>query len=277
VSAAYDVWINGEIVSHDDASVSVFDHGLLVGDGVFETFRVIDGEPFAITRHMQRLAGSAAAVGIEPPSSEVLTAAMAELIAHTGLSQARLRLTVTSGPGPLGSARGAGPATAVLAISPNGAWPEAAAVSVVPWPRNERGALAGVKSTSYAENAVALARAHAAGASEAIFANTVGNLCEGTGSNIFVGIGGRLVTPPLSAGCLAGVTRALLLETNQAVEEDLPIEALSRADEAFLTSSTRNVHPISEVDGVALPTCPGPLTRAAGEAFEALVRDNSDP
>jgi branched-chain amino acid aminotransferase len=277
VSAANDVWINGEIVSYDDASVSVFDHGLLVGDGVFETFRVIDGEPFAITRHMQRLAASAATVGIEPPSSQVLTAAIAELIAHSGLSQARLRLTVTSGPGPLGSARGSGPATAVLAISPNGGWPEAAAVSVVPWPRNERGALAGVKSTSYAENAVALARAHAAGASEAIFANTVGNLCEGTGSNIFVGIGGRLVTPPLSAGCLAGVTRALLLETKHAVEEDLPIETLSRADEAFLTSSTRNVHPISEVDGIALPSCPGPLSRAAGEAFEALVLDNSDP
>jgi branched-chain amino acid aminotransferase len=271
------VWINGEIIPSEVASVSVFDHGLLVGDGIFETFRVIDGTPFALTRHMERLAASAAAIGIDLPPEHDLRAAMRELIEASGLRQARLRLTVTSGTGPLGSSRGDDGPTAILAMSPDSAWPATASVAVAPWPRNEKGALAGVKSTSYAENALALARAHDAGASEAVFANTAGNLCEGTGSNVFVGIAGRLTTPPLSAGCLGGVTRALLLEVTDAVEEDVPIEALASADEAFLTSSTRDVHPIAAVDGVALPGCPGPLTTTAAAAFAELVARDSDP
>ena len=271
------VWINGEIVPSDRASVSVFDHGLLVGDGVFETFRVVSGTPFALSRHMRRLAASATAIGIEPPAEEDLRAAMRELIEVTGLSDARLRLTVTSGTGPLGSSRGADGTTAILAISGDPAWPPTASVAIVPWPRNEHGALAGVKSTSYAENAMALARAHELGASEAIFANTSGNLCEGTGSNVFVGLDGQLITPPVTAGCLAGVTRALLLEVTDAVKRDLPIEALTSADEAFLTSSTRNVHPVSDVDGIALPAAPGPLSQAAAEAFAELVEANPDP
>ena len=269
--------MNGRIVSGETAAVSVFDHGLLVGDGVFETFRVVDGAPFALTRHMQRLAASAAAIGIDVPDESEMRAAISDLVAHAGLEQARLRLTVTSGPGPLGSSRGAGPPTAILAITADSDWPPTASVAVVPWPRNERSALAGVKSTSYAENALALARAHEIGASEAIFANTAGNLCEGTGSNVFVGIGGELLTPPLSAGCLAGVTRALLLEATAAVERDIPISDLATADEAFVTSSTRGVHPVSDVDGIALPSCPGPLTSAAARAFADLVERGPDP
>lgn len=271
------VWINGEIVPGDAASVSVFDHGLLVGDGVFETFRVIDSVAFAVTRHMARLAASAAAIGIEIPPVHQLRTAISELVNASGLSSARLRLTVTSGAGPLGSARGEDGPTAILAITPDTAWPPTASVAVAPWPRNERGALAGVKSTSYAENALALARARELGASEAVFANTVGNLCEGTGSNVFVGISGELLTPPLAAGCLAGVTRALLLEVSDAVERDIPIGDLANAEEAFLTSSTRDVHPISEIDRATLPRCPGPLTAAAAEAFAKLVAENPDP
>src|SRR5205085_12288505 len=118
-----------------------------------------------------------------------------------------------------------------------------------PWPRNERGALAGVKSISYAENVVALAWAHERGAGEALLTNTAGNLCEGTGSNVFVALNGRLVTPPLSAGCLAGVVRSVLVEGGLAAEEDVPAEALALVDEAFLTSSTREVQPIDRLDG----------------------------
>jgi branched-chain amino acid aminotransferase len=226
---------------------------------------------------MQRLAVSAAAIGIDLPDETELCGAMTELVEASGLQSARLRLTVTSGAGPLGSSRGDAGPTAVLAITPAAAWPATTSVAIAPWPRNERGALTGVKSTSYAENALALARAHEAGASEALFANTVGNLCEGTGSNVFVGIDGALVTPPLSAGCLAGVTRALLLEVTDAVERDLPIDALADADEAFLTSSTRDVQPISAVDGRPFPTCPGELSQAAAAAFADLVAANPDP
>src|SRR5207248_7676881 len=137
------------------------------------------------------------------------------------------------GPSPLGSERGeAGPTLIVAAAGPPG-WPPTASVAVAPWPRNERGAVSGLKTVSYAENVVALNWAHQRGAEEAIFANLAGRLCEGTGTNIFVGHDGRLVTPPLSSGCLAGVTRQLLLELAVATEEDLPVTALAHADEAF--------------------------------------------
>jgi branched-chain amino acid aminotransferase len=150
-------------------------------------------------------------------------------------------------------------------------------VAVAPWPRNERGALAGLKTVSYAENVVALRFARERGAEEAIFGNLGERLCEGTGTNVFVGAGGRMLTPPLSAGCLAGVTRELLLELGVVSEEDLPLSALAQATEAFLTSSTRDVQAIATVDGEALPAAPGPLTKAAAEAFRDLQERDLDP
>ena len=147
----------------------------------------------------------------------------------------------------------------------------------VPWRRNEHSAVAGLKTTSYAENVVALAYAHERGGSEAIFANTAGALCEGTGSNVFLVVDGRLCTPPLSSGCLAGITRELVREVVAVDEITLPLGALAATSEAFLTSSTRDVQPISLVDGVALPTCPGPHTAAAAAAFAALMARDLDP
>ena len=146
-----------------------------------------------------------------------------------------------------------------------------------PWPRNDRGALVGLKTVSYAENVVALQWARKRGAEEAVFANLAGRLCEGTGTNVFVATGGRMVTPPLSAGCLAGVTRQLLLELGVAEEEELPLTALAEADEAFLTSSTRDVQPIGSVDGTPLSATPGPLTKAAADSFRDLREREVDP
>ena len=136
--------------------------------------------------------------------------------------------------------------------------------------------MAGIKTTSYAENVKALAFAKARGATEAIFATTTDLLCEGTGSNVFVGIGGRLLTPPLSSGCLAGVTRDLVLEVTDAVEEDIPMAAFLAADEVFLTSTGRDVQPVHQVDDRRLPA-PGPLTAAAAAAFRALAATTADP
>jgi branched-chain amino acid aminotransferase len=120
--------------------------------------------------------------------------------------------------------------------------------------------------------------AHAAGADEAVFANTSGQLCEGTGTNIVVAVEGRLVTPTLSAGCLAGVTRELLLEWVTELEEyDVPIAALAEAAEAFLTSTSRNVHPIRRVDGSELAAAPGPLTAHALEVWERNAARDIDP
>jgi len=272
------VWINGRLCDEADARVSPFDHGLLTGDGVFETLKVYDGTPFAVRRHLGRLAVSAKGLGLPMPDEAVLRGALEAVVHANGLtSEARLRITLTGGPSPLGSERGQDDPLVIVAGGAIRPWPPATDVVVVPWPRNERGALAGLKTTSYGENVVALAYARERGASEAIFANLAGDLCEGTGTNVFVGIGGRLVTPPLSSGCLAGVTRALVIELTGADEEDLPIDALAEADEAFLTSTTREVQPIHAVDGRPLPAMPGPLTAAAADAFAALVARDLDP
>ena len=271
------IWIDGALVDELDARVSPFDHGLLTGDGVFETLQVVRFRPFASRRHLDRLARSTAGMRLPCPPAPVVRTAMEEVIRANGMEQGRLRVTVTGGPSPLGSDRAAVAPTVIVAGGPLPPWPPAADVVTVPWPRNERGALAGVKSISYGENVVALAYARDHQAGEAVFANLAGNLCEGTGTNVFLAVDGRLVTPPLSAGCLAGVTRELLLGLVDVVEEDVPLAHLAAADEAFLTSSTRDVQPIRRVDGRALAACPGPLTAAAAAAFSALVAADLDP
>lgn len=266
------VYLNGALVPEAEAAVSVFDHGLVVGDGVFETVLVLGRRPFALGRHLDRLATSAAGLGIAVPTrAELLEAA--RLVAGGGPpGRARMRITVTSGPGPLGSGRGSKPATLVVAITAEDPPEPAASVVVAPWTRNERGALCGLKTTSYAENARALAHAAAAGASEAVFANSAGLLCEGTGSNVFVVVAGTLCTPSLTSGCLAGITRGLLLERFGGEERDLPIGRLSPGgvDEAFLTSTLRGVQSIVAVDGAPLPG-PGPITTAAADAYRSLL------
>ncbi|GAA2437302.1 aminodeoxychorismate lyase [Actinomadura vinacea] len=272
------IWLNGELLDPDRARVSVYDHGMLVGDGIFETVKVTNGEPFALTRHLRRLARSAAGLGLPEPDHDALAHGTLEVLAAAPKwPLARIRITYTSGVGPLGSDRGStGPTVSIIAAEQK-PFPATADVTVVPWPRNERGALSGLKTTSYAENALALAYAKERGGGEAIFGNLAGNLCEGTGSNIFVVRGGRLVTPPLPAGCLAGVTRALVLEWSGAEEEDLPLEDLYRAEEAFLTSTTRDVQPIRAVDGTVLPTAPGPVTTKVMEVFAARSAELMDP
>src|SRR3954447_12167878 len=206
------VWVDGQLVDADEARISPFDHGLLTGDGVFETLIVYNGTPFAVRRHLERLAVSCKGLGLDAPDGEVLRAAMAAVVEANAVSSARLRVTVTGGDSPLGSDRGAGGPTVVVATGALAAWPATADVVVVPWTRNEKGALSGLKTTSYGENVVALAYAREKGASEALFANARGRLCEGTGANVFVVVGGRLLTQPLASGCLAGITRELVAE-----------------------------------------------------------------
>lgn len=276
------VWLNGELVDEAEARISPFDHGLLVGDGVFETLTTFRGVPFAWSRHYRRLANSAAGLGFEPPPSRVLLEAAEAVVATNEFDEARVRITVTSGPGPLGSDRGDEGVTALVSATRPKPFDPTIDVVVVPWPRNERGALTGLKTTSYAENARAIEYAKARGAGEAIFANTRGHLCEGTGTNVYVVRGGRLETPPLSSGCLDGITRQLLLELCHEVgidvgEDDLPLAALAEAEEAFISSSTRGAHPIAHVDGRALPVAPGPVTEKLMAAYAELVERDLDP
>ena len=274
-------WVNGAVVPEEAAVVPVLDHGFTVGDGVFETLLVRGSAPFALTRHLRRLERSAAGLGIPAPDDHQVRRAVSEVVAAAGddAERARLRITLTSGSGPLGSERGTGPATLVVTLTPTGTWPPSSALATVPWPRNERSAVAGLKTTSYAENALALAEAHRCGASEAVLADTRGRLCEGTGSNVFVVLDGVLHTPSLDTGCLAGITRELVLEWAPGVvetrEQDHPVEVLAHADEVFITSSTRDVHPVHRVDQRELEV--GPVTRAVAEEFARRSGVDQDP
>jgi branched-chain amino acid aminotransferase len=272
------IWVNGALVEPEQAKVSVFDHGFTVGDGVFETVKVVNAVAFALTRHLVRLASSARGLGLIEPDPAYVRRGVAEVLAASEpVELARLRITMTGGVSPMGSDRGSEGPTVVVATAPMRQWPPTAAVATVPWPRNEKGPLAGLKTTSYADNVIALAYAKERGAAEAIFANTAGQLCEGTGSNIFVVIGGRALTPPLSSGCLAGVTRALVLEWCEAEEADLPMAALVEADEVFLTSTTRDVQPVDRVDDHAVQAAPGPVTRKAMDVFAERSAADLDP
>jgi branched-chain amino acid aminotransferase len=276
------VWLNGELVDPATASVHWSDHGITVGDGVFETLKVIDGEPFAVTRHLERLDRSAEGLGMNPLDQATLETGIAEVARALPHGTARLRITATTGPGPMGSSRGTSGPTLLIAAMPIAVDSSPTDVVTVPFTRNPTSATAGLKTTSYAENVVALARAESAGATESLLANTRGELCEGTGSNVFVALDGVLHTPPLTSGCLAGVTRALVIEALDAagtpvLETALPMDAVDRAEEMFLTSSTRDVQAIRRVDGVELKASPGPLTINAAAAFSEAYGDRRDP
>jgi branched-chain amino acid aminotransferase len=267
----------GSMRDAEDARVSVLDHSFTVGDGVFETLKVTAAGPFALTRHLRRLADSARAMGMPAPDDSVVRAAVAELLAADDLGgHGRLRITYTGGVGPLGSDRSGAAPTLVVAAAVAALWPPTTSIVTVPWTRNERSAIAGVKSTSYGENVVALQWAHDRGASEAVFGNGRGELCEGTGTNVFVVVEGSVLTPALASGCLAGITRELVVEWFGATEVHLPLDVLESADEVFLTSSTRNVHPVTRCDDRQWPQ-PGPVSSALALAFGERADQDIDP
>ena len=267
------------LVDLDTATISIRDHGFTVGDGLFEAMKVVDGDAFAPSRHLRRLRDSAGALGLEVPSDDILLGALnsvlqanADELGHI----ARVRLTITGGIGPAGTDRGADGPSLVIVAGPARAWAPSCRIATVPWARNDVGALAGIKSTSYADNVIALATAKKAGADEAVMPNTRGHLCEGTGTNVFVVIDGVMHTPPLSSGCLGGITRELVVEWMDVRETDLPIAVLQSADEIFVTSSTRDIQAVSWVDGREL-VAPGPVTADAIELFAQRAALTMDP
>ncbi|WP_328945609.1 aminodeoxychorismate lyase [Streptomyces sp. NBC_00250] len=271
------LWVNGGLHDAETALVSVLDHGLTVGDGIFETVKVERGETFALTLHLERLTRSARGLGLPDPDLDEVRRACAAVIGANPMELGRLRITYTGGLSPLGSERGDAGTSLVVGLGETGRRADSTAVITVPWTRNERGALTGLKTTSYAENVVALARAREQGATEALFANTVGQLCEGTGSNVFVVVDGRILTPPVSSGCLAGITRALAVEWTGARETDLPLDVLESAEEIFLTSTLRDVQAVHRVDGRELSSAPGPVTAKAMRIFDENAARDRDP
>jgi branched-chain amino acid aminotransferase len=254
-------WVNGDLLADPDApALAARDHGVTVGDGVFEAAKVVDGRVFALEAHLDRMVRSARGLGLPDPDLDEVRRGIRAVVESEPVPLGRVRITWTAGLAPVGTDRGDGPPTLVVVGGPISLRPDAAAVITVPWPRNERGALAGLKTTSYGENVRALARAREQGADEAVFANLQGHLCEGTGTNVFYVVDGELRTPTLASGCLAGITRALVLDWYGATEVDEPIEVLTeRADEAFLTSTTRDAQAIRRWNDRDFDA-PGPVT-----------------
>ncbi|WP_277455631.1 aminotransferase class IV [Janibacter sp. DB-40] len=276
------VWVNGSIVGPDEPSLAALDHGVTVGDGAFETCKIVDGEVFAADRHLARMDRTLAGLGLPAADRDLLRQGIDAVLGDgERIALGRLRYTITAGPGPLGSDRGEQGMSYIVTAAEVGPLARTTAVATVPWTRNERAATAGLKTTSYAENVISLAHAKGKGGTEAILANTRGELCEGTGSNIFVVVDGVLRTPPLESGCLAGVTRALTIEWAREIgvevrEEALPLTVLETAEEIFLTSSTRDVQPVHAVDGRELPA-PGPVTARVQEAFVKAATATINP
>lgn len=279
------VWLNGQLLLAREAQLSPFDQGLTMGLGVFETLVAYEGKVFAFSRHWERLGQGCAALSLSLPDRREVEQALRDVMAANELPHARLRITITPGPGWPGAAmEAAGAGTVLVTAVPRPALAPRARVALLSeYPRSERSPLAGLKSTSYAENVVALAEARRRGADEGLLPNVRGEVCEGSASNVFLARGGVLITPPLASGCLAGVTRALVLELARQeivpVEETpVPWDVLLEAEEAFLTSSTREIQPVSHFDEHALPAAPGPLTRRMQEAWQALrASRNVDP
>ena len=285
------VWLNDEIVESHSANVNVFDHGLTVADGIFETLKIADGQVFAFDRHVDRLQRSADILGLGMIDRDAIAKGVAEVLAaNAGLTTGRMRITLTSGVGPLGSDRLDSPHTLVIAASATKLWPEETSVVIVPWIRNERSAIAGAKSTSYAENVVALQAAHDAGFSEAVFTDSRGHISEGTGTNIFMVNAGMIHTPAIDTGLLQGITRNLVIEWAQGAElgvaeDHFSVADLLEADEVFITSSTRDVHPVTSL-GVMAPDkavvtrvnkSRGSVTTQLQKLFAENARKNVNP
>ncbi len=279
------VWADGRLRDATEPVLSAVDHGVTVGDGVFETCGVVRGSAFALTRHLARLVRSARGLGLDDPDLDAVRAGVDAVLAELP-DAGRVRITVTAGLGPLGSGRTPGAQTVLVVAGPAAPTTSVRLVRV-PWTRNERSPVAGLKTTSYAENVVALGAATRQGADESVLANTQGALCEGTGSNVFVERRGELVTPPLSSGCLAGITRELVLEwsaeaglpVREAAADELPYavldEAVSGGAHLAISGSVRTFVPAVALDGHDLEV--GPLTAQVAALYREREALDVDP
>jgi branched-chain amino acid aminotransferase len=277
--------VNGVITPAAEARVSVLDNGFTFGDAVYETLRTYGGRPFALGRHLARLRGSAARLGFAAPADDsALTATLKALLDRAGNQESFIRLIVTRGEGDISYhfERVKTP-TVVMVVKPFEGFPdhhytEGVALSVVSIRRNHPLALdPAIKSCNLLNNVLAVREAQARGAVEAILLNQEGRVAEGASTNVFIVADGEVLTPPLSAGILHGITRDVVLEVAREAgitvrEVEVTVEDLAAADEVFITSSTREVMPARSVDGRAVGHGkPGPLTRRLLEAYRAAV------
>jgi branched-chain amino acid aminotransferase len=281
------IWLDGEWLDRDTAKVSVFDHGLLYGDGVFEGIRVYGGKVFRLAEHMDRLYSSARAINLDIQMSKAdFTALVEQAVKRSGLTEAYLRPLVTRGVGDLGiDPRNTTRPTVMIIVDSIRIWAEdryekglACVTAATPIPHRES-LSPRVKSLNYLPHVLAKIEGNVAGADEVLMMDSSGHVCEGSGQNLFVVNGRTLRTPPPTAGILVGITRNAVMELAQHAGYTVREELLNRydiytADEAFLTGTASEVAPIRSLDGREIGTGkPGPVTRDLMTRFRALVRD----
>ena len=279
--------VDGRLATERDAVVSVFDHGFLFGEGVYEVMRTYRHRPFLFEPHMRRLRASAARIALPIPTADAeIGERIAATIAAAQLpGEAYVRLLVTRGVGDIGYDPALCPAPTIVVIVkphtelPASSYTDGVKIALVSVIRNHPSSVNPlIKSNNLLNNALAIQEAQKKGAAEALMKNHRGELCECAMSNIFLVTKGALRTPPTDAGILAGVTRAFVLELAAkagipAREEVLREEDLAAADEVFFTSTTREIVPVTRVDDrVVGDGRPGPITGRLREAFADAVK-----
>jgi len=287
--------VNGRVFDQEHAVISVFDHGFLYGEGVYETLRTFGGRPFLFDRHMRRLRNSAGMLMLPVPISdgeidarcrETMQAARLGDGAH---NEAYIRILLTRGVGELSYDPAGCPTPSLVVIVKPQIDPEASVyeqgvkIALVDIVRNHPGSVSPlIKSNNLLNNALAMQEAFRRGAYEGVMRNYRGELAECTTSNLFVVRNGVALTPPIDAGLLHGITRAFLFEVGE--EANIPVresvlhdEDLFGADEVFFTSTTRGVVPATRVDDRVIGSgAPGPITRALGAAYQTRALASTD-
>ena len=255
-------WLNGEFT--DQPMISASNRGLLSGQGVFETLKVANGKPQFVHRHMDRLMHSFQLLNWPALDADAIATGIRSLIQVNAAADIEYRLRVTC------AQEEASAISVLISMTRLSPWPATTTCALVPWVRNENSVLTGIKTTSYFENILAMNWAQDRGFSEGLFANSQGNLSEGATSNIFVVIGGEVVTPSLASGVLPGITRGVLLDHGLAREDELSLDVLEDCSEIFLTSSTRGVHPVEKC-GERLMAASRPLTKKISAEYAQIV------
>lgn len=272
------VSIDGVIVPPEQAAVSVFDRGLLYGDGCFEVLRTWNGAARELPAHLDRLYETARFLELRAIDRPALAASIDRAIAAAGPGEHRIRIVLTRGPGTLAARLGElGPGRAIVIVEPLPPQPANLALAIVDWPLPLRTGR-GHKTLAYMDALIARERARARGADEAIRLDPAGHAVEGATCNLFAVTGGAVATPPADGGVLPGIVRARVLAICAragiaAAERALSVRELCAADEVFATSSLRGVVPVTRIDD--LPFAPGEVTSQIAAAYEAALRGAS--
>lgn len=285
------VYVNGEYFEKENAKISVFDHGLLYGDGVFEGIRIYHSRVFRLEQHLKRLYRSAKYINLTiGKTMEEMTAIVLETCRKNGLTDGYIRLVVTRGTGSLGLSPKSCPVATIiaivdkLAIYPPEQYEKGLAVMTVSTRRNIVDALdPQLKTLNYLNNIMASIEASRSGFEEALMLNSEGFVAEASADNIFVIQGKRLLTPATFIGALPGITREAILEIApelglEPVETHMTLADIYNAEECFLTGTAAEVIAVSEVDSRPIGTGKaGPVTKQINERFRKLTRDEGTP